>query len=124
MFLLGAALSALCQQQASKTVAFWPEKGNAPVKGFAQEIERHRTPSFSGKRWPCRRRGSGKSSSWCSQWLLVSLQEEPSESDSLVVLDASFQLGSFPFWPVCVETPVAQVLPEYVLDWDLLLDYQ
>ncbi|XP_075346533.1 sperm-associated antigen 4 protein-like isoform X2 [Mycteria americana] len=28
------------------------------------------TPSFSGKRWPCRRRGSWKSSSCCSHWLL------------------------------------------------------
>ena len=47
-----------------------------------------------------------------------------SERDSLAVPDASFQLASCPFWPVCVGTPVAQVLPAYVLDWDLLSDYQ
>ena len=46
VFLLGAALSALCQQQASETVAFWPEKGNPPVKGFAQDLD-HRQPQDS-----------------------------------------------------------------------------
>lgn len=50
--------------------------------------------------------------------------EQTPDSDSLAVLDASFQLASFPFGPVWVETPVAQVLREYVLDWDWLSDYQ
>lgn len=46
------------------------------------------------------------------------------ESDSLAVLDASFQLARFPFGPVWAETPVVQVLREYVLDGDWLSDYQ
>ena len=54
----------------------------------------------------------------------MSLHEQASESDSLAVLDASFQLASFPFGPVCAETAVDQVLPEYVLAWDWLSDYQ
>ena len=54
----------------------------------------------------------------------MSFHEQTSESDSLAVLDASFQLASFPFGPAWAETPMAQVLPECVLDRDWLLDYQ
>ena len=47
----------------------------------------------------------------------MSCHEQTSESDSLGVLEASYAFG-----PVCVENPVAQALPEYVLDWNWLLD--
>lgn len=40
------------------------------------------------------------------------------------MLDASFQLAGFPLGPLCAETPVAQVRPEDVLDWDWLLGYR
>lgn len=49
----------------------------------------------------------------------MSLHEQIFESNSLVVLDASFS-----FWPICAETCMVQVLLEYVLDKEFLFDYQ
>lgn len=58
VFLLGASLAAVCQQQASKTVAFLPGSGNAAALLKTWLIDRHRTPSFFRQRWPCTRRGA------------------------------------------------------------------
>ncbi|XP_074422898.1 sperm-associated antigen 4 protein-like isoform X2 [Larus michahellis] len=94
VFLLDAALSVLCQQQASKTVSVWPEKGNPPVKGFVQGLDHDstRTPSFSGKRWPCRRRRSCKSSC-CSPWLLE--VEEMKQAASERALEAYVEMSDW-----------------------------
>lgn len=46
MFLLGASLAAVCQQQASKTVSFLPGSGNPDGLLKTWLTDRRRTPSF------------------------------------------------------------------------------
>ncbi|KAM4639398.1 uncharacterized protein AAGF69_016420 [Amazona ochrocephala] len=46
VFLVGASLAAVCQQQASKTVAFLPGSGNPAGLLKIWLTDRHRTPSF------------------------------------------------------------------------------